>query len=160
MRSFSLSSSYTKWRWVQRRPRGPCESSLNAWTCLRRSDESQGQSNPEVQLQAGNPHRQVCLLPPSAKTAAIAKQRTSIKGRLGYLFITSVDPQGTHVKLLYHPPPTDEAKELQLEFDPPLKSPWDFEPRMATWGAEAKKHYQIVRFSLTPESKSAELGTA
>ncbi|ORX35331.1 hypothetical protein BD324DRAFT_652465 [Kockovaella imperatae] len=73
----------------------------------------------------------------------IVLKKTSERGNLGHLFITTVDPQGHYVSLLVHPPPEHESREVRIQFDPPLKSPWEVKAIFEQWEAEAKRNFKI-----------------
>jgi len=80
---------------------------------------------------------------------AILKHKFKISGNLGYLHIAQIDPQGKHILVLYHPPPSNEEVELKIPLDPPVKSLFEIRPRLAEWKRDAFQHFQVVCTSLS-----------
>ncbi|RXK38081.1 hypothetical protein M231_04640 [Tremella mesenterica] len=76
---------------------------------------------------------------------AIVKHRTSRRGHLGHLHISSIDPEGKNITILIHPPPTNEEIKLEIPFDPPVKSPYEVRPRLLAWRDLAYSHFDVPR---------------
>ena len=76
--------------------------------------------------------------------SGIVKLRAKTPGNLGHLHVSIVEPTGTHMTVIYHPPPNHEDTEVQVPFDPPLKSIYEVKPLFRKWEAEVKEKYKPV----------------
>ena len=83
---------------------------------------------------------------------AILKHKFGVKGHLGYLHIAQIDPQGKHILVLYHPPPSGDEVEFKIPLDPPVKTLFEIRPRMHEWRYAAFQHFQVVSLS-TPSTR-------
>lgn len=79
---------------------------------------------------------------------AILKHKFGLKGHLGYLHIAQIDPQGKHILVLYHPPPSGDEVEFKIPLDPPVKTLFEIRPRMHEWRYAAFQHFQVVSLSI------------